>query len=160
MTSLDSLGFGHSFPTYYPSLLGTWPSLKPPCSCLSTCDHGFIFLWDSPFFKLCHPCQILVKLCCSYLILVYNCERLHFHLSLSCIGEGNGDPLQCSCLENPRDRGAWWAASYGVTQSQTRLKWLSISSSIAILPARAWSKLPPIPLSGSGRTRSPSLTWL
>jgi len=49
-------------------------------------------------------------------------ERLHFHFSLSCIGEGNGNPLQCSCLENPRDGGAWWAAVYGVTQSQTRLK--------------------------------------
>jgi len=56
-------------------------------------------------------------------------ERLHFHFSLSCIGEGNGSPLQCSCLENPRDRGAWWAAVYGVAQSQTRLKWLSSSSS-------------------------------
>ena len=55
-------------------------------------------------------------------------ERLHFHFSLSCIGEGNGNPPQCSCLENPRDRGAWWAAVYGVTQSQTRLKWLSSSS--------------------------------
>jgi len=52
-------------------------------------------------------------------------ERLHFHFSLSCIGEGNGNPLQYSCLENPRDRGAWWAAVYGVAQSQTRLKWLS-----------------------------------
>ena len=49
-------------------------------------------------------------------------ERLHFHFSLSCIEEGNGNPLQCSCLENPRDGGAWWAAVYGVTQSQTRLK--------------------------------------
>ena len=56
-------------------------------------------------------------------------ERLHFHFSLSCIGEGNGNPLQCSCLENPRDRGAWWAAVYGVAQSQTRLKRLSSSSS-------------------------------
>ena len=52
-------------------------------------------------------------------------ERLHFHFSLSCIGEGNGSPLQCSCLENPRDRGAWWAAIYGVAQSRIRLKWLS-----------------------------------
>jgi len=50
-------------------------------------------------------------------------------LSLSCTGEGNGNPLQCSCLENPRDRGAWWAAVYGVTQSWTRLKQLSSSSS-------------------------------
>ena len=55
-------------------------------------------------------------------------EQLHFHFSLSCIGEGNGNPLQCSCLENPRDRGAWWAAVYGVAQSQTRLKRLSSSS--------------------------------
>ena len=52
-----------------------------------------------------------------------------FHFSLSCIREGNGNPLQCSCLENPRDGRAWWAADYGVTQSQTRLKWLSSSSS-------------------------------
>ena len=52
-------------------------------------------------------------------------ERLHFHLSLSWIGEGNGNPLQCSCLESPRDGGAWWDAVYGVAQSRTRLKWLS-----------------------------------
>ena len=56
-------------------------------------------------------------------------ERLHFHFSLSCIGEGNGNPLQCSCLENTRDGGAWWAAIYGVAHSQTRLKRLSSSSS-------------------------------
>ena len=56
-------------------------------------------------------------------------ERLPFHFSLSCIGEGNGNPLQCSCLENPRDRGAWWAAVHGVAQSRTRLKQLSSSSS-------------------------------
>ena len=49
-------------------------------------------------------------------------EQLHFHFSISCIGEGNGNPLQCSCLENPRDRGAWWAAVYGVTWSWPRLK--------------------------------------
>ena len=48
-------------------------------------------------------------------------EQLHFYFLLSCIGEGNGNPLQCSCLENPRDGGAWWAAICGVTQSQTRL---------------------------------------
>ena len=52
-------------------------------------------------------------------------ERFHFHFSLSCIGEGNGNPLQCSCLENPRDRGAWWAIVYGIAQSRTRLKLLS-----------------------------------
>ena len=57
-------------------------------------------------------------------------ERLHFNFSLSCAGEGNGNPLQCSCLENPRDWGAWWAAVYGVTQSWTRLKQLSSSSRV------------------------------
>ena len=54
-------------------------------------------------------------------------ERLHFIFSLSCIGEGNGNPLQCSCLENPRDWGAWWAAVQGVAQSRTQLKRLSSS---------------------------------
>ena len=57
-------------------------------------------------------------------------ERLHFHFSLSCIEEGNGNPLQCSCLENPRNGGAWWAAIYGVAQSRKQLKRLSSSSSI------------------------------
>ena len=56
-------------------------------------------------------------------------ERLCFHFSFSCVGEGNGNPLQRSCLENPRDGGAWWAAVYGVAQSRTRLKRLSSSSS-------------------------------
>ena len=71
-------------------------------------------------------------------------ERLHFHFSLSCIGEGNGNPLQCSCLENPRDGGAWWAAISGVAQSQTRLKRLSSSSKQYfiehLLCARHWKK--------------------
>ena len=70
-------------------------------------------------------------------------KRLHFHFSLSCIGEGNGNPLQCSCLENPRGGGAWWAAIYGVAQSQTQLKWLSSSSSssfltLALIPWAHW----------------------
>ena len=60
---------------------------------------------------------------------LYTTERLHFPFSFSCIGERNGSPLQCSCLENPRDGGAWWAAVYGVTQSWTQLKRLSSSSS-------------------------------
>ena len=59
--------------------------------------------------------------------------RLHFHFSLSCIGEGNGNPLQCSCLGNPRDEGGWWAAVYGVAQSWTRLKQLSSSSSMMFI---------------------------
>ena len=62
-------------------------------------------------------------------------ERLHFHFSLSCIGEGNGNPVQCSCLENPRDGEAWWAAVFGVAQSRTRLKRPSSSSSSSI----AWT---------------------
>ena len=67
-----------------------------------------------------------------------------FHFSLSCIGEGNGNPLQCSCLENPRVGGPWWATVYGVAQSRTRLKWLSSSSSIACLgfPGGASGKEP------------------
>ena len=60
-------------------------------------------------------------------------ERLPFHFSLSRIGEGNGNPLQCSSLENPRDGGAWWASVYGIAQSRTRLKRLSSSSSSSIL---------------------------
>ena len=75
-------------------------------------------------------------------------ERLHFIFSLSCIGEGNGTPLQCSCLENPRDGGAWWAAVFGVTQSRTQLKRLSSSSSIitngASLVAQMVKNLPAI----------------
>jgi len=61
-------------------------------------------------------------------------ERLHFYFSLSCTGEGNGNPLQCSCLENPRDGRTWWAAIYGVAQSWTRLKWLSSSSIYMSIP--------------------------
>ena len=67
-------------------------------------------------------------------------EQLHFHFSLSCIGEGNGNPLQCSCLENPRNRGAWWAAVSGVAQSWTRLKCLSSSSSNDIRCGAAFHK--------------------
>ena len=67
-------------------------------------------------------------------------ERLHFHFSLSCIGEGNGSPLQCSCLENPRDGGAWWVAVSGVAQSRTRLKRLSSSSSLRPLGKNVHTK--------------------
>ena len=63
-------------------------------------------------------------------------ERLHFHFSFSCIGEGNGNPLQCSCLENPRDGEAWWAAIFGVAQSRTQLKQISSSSSSSHLSLR------------------------
>ena len=66
-------------------------------------------------------------------------ERLHSHFSFSCIGEGNGNPLQCSCLENPRNGGAWWAGVYGVAQSRTRLKRLSSNSSSAHLSMKSCS---------------------
>ena len=65
-------------------------------------------------------------------------ERLPFHFSFSCIGEGNGNPLRCSCLENLRDWGAWWAAVYGVAQGWTRLKWLSSSSTAKKITALTW----------------------
>ena len=65
-------------------------------------------------------------------------ERLHSHFSLSCIGERNGNPHQCSCLKNPRDRGTWWAVVYGVAQSRTRLKRLSSSSSSIVFQRRQW----------------------
>ena len=68
-------------------------------------------------------------------------EWLHFHFSLSCIGEGNGNPLQSSCLENPRDGGVWWVTIYGVLQSRTGLKWLSSSSRISKLIQPHWNWL-------------------
>ena len=67
-------------------------------------------------------------------------EWLHFHFSLPCIGEGNGNPLQCSCLENPGDGRAWWAAVYGVAQSRTRLKRLSSSISRYMGKVTFWYK--------------------
>ena len=69
-------------------------------------------------------------------------EWLHFHFSLSCIAEGNGNPLQCSCLENPRDGGAWWVPIYGVAQSRTRLKQLSSSSHLIPDKYKFPSKVP------------------
>ena len=83
-------------------------------------------------------------------------ERLHFHFSLSCIGEGNGNPLQCSCLENPRDGGSRWAAVYGVTQSQTRLKRLSSSSNVSYFSL----KFPHCSIMFSGLQRQSNLLLL
>ena len=72
-------------------------------------------------------------------------ERLHFHFSLSCIGERNGSPLQCSCLENPRDGGAWWATIYGVAKSRTQLKWLSSRDLLGCLHCPlSWGSTPSI----------------
>ena len=87
-------------------------------------------------------------------------ERLHFHFSLSCVGEGNGTPLQCSCLENPRGGGAWWAAVYGVAQHRTWLKWLSSSSSSppGDLPDAEIKSMSPVSAALAGRffTSEPS----
>ena len=73
-------------------------------------------------------------------------ERLHFHFSLACIGEENGNPLQCSCLENLRDGGAWWAAVYGVAQSRTWLKRLSIWTFFGIALLWDWNENWPFPV--------------
>ena len=88
--------------------------------------HSSTFAWKIPWTVEPGRLQSMVSLESD------TTERLHFHFSLSCIGEGNGNPLQCSCLETPRDGGAWWAAVYGVTQSRTRLKRLSSSSSSSV----------------------------
>ena len=85
--------------------------------------HSSTFAWKTPWTEEPGGLQSMGSLESG------TTERLHFDFSLSCIGEGNSNPLQCSCLENPRDREAWWAAVYGVAQSQTRLKRLSSSSS-------------------------------
>ena len=95
-------------------------------------------------------------------------EWLHFHFSLSCIGEGNGNLLQYSCLEDPRDRGAWWAAVYGVAQSRARLKQLSfglsLSSSVvsdSLRPHESQPARPPCPslTPGVHPNSCPSSQW-
>ena len=97
--------------------------------------HSSTFAWKIPWTKEPGGLQSMGSLESNMT------ERLHFHFSLSCIGEGNGNPLQCSCLETPRDGGAWWAAVYGVAQSRTRLKPLSSSSSSMGFPGGSDSKL-------------------
>ena len=87
--------------------------------------HSSTLAWKTPWTE--EPCRLQSM----GLLELDTTERLHFQFSPSCIGEGNGNPLQCSCLENPRDREAWCAAVYGVAQSRTRLKRVSSSSSSA-----------------------------
>ena len=84
--------------------------------------HSSTLAWKIPGLRS------LVRLQSMRLLSVRHNWATSFHFSLSCIGEGNGNPLQCSCLENPRDGGVWWTAIYGVSQSRTRLKGLSSSS--------------------------------
>ena len=93
-----------------------------PISEKAMAPHSSTFAWKIPWMEEPGRLQSMGSLELD------TTERLHFQFSLSCIGEGNGNPLQCSCLENPRDGEAWWAAVYGVTQSWTRLKRLSSSS--------------------------------
>ena len=97
---------------------------------LSSHQEAYCTLWTPSSASVRHQVNTGKKLTwrpSGTLLLFF--EFVHFHCSLSCIGEGNGNPLQCSCLEDPRDGGASWAAVYGVAQSQTRLKRLSSSSS-------------------------------
>ena len=86
-------------------------------------------------------------------------EQLHFHFSLSYTGEGNSNPLQCSCLENPRDGGAWWAAVYGVAQSQTQLKQLSSSSSWWAPPYTDSPSVPVPETPATGHSTSATLSF-
>ena len=114
------------------------PVLSPVCS-IYKLPHSSTLAWRIPWMEEPGRLQSMGSL------RVDTTEQLHFHISLSCIGEGNGNPVQCSCLENPRDGGAWWAAVNGVTQSRARLKWLSSSSrfnilifSLRLLPLYSW----------------------
>ena len=99
-----------------------WPLLEK-----AVAPHSSTFAWKIPWTEEPGGLQSLGSLESD------TTEWLHFHFSLSCIGEGNGNPLQCSCLENSRDGGSWWAAVHGVAQSRTRLKRLSSSSSRPVL---------------------------
>ena len=125
--------------------LGTNLMLTCDSRYLSYLSPVFVFTWKWTFWDYLHlvslePMPVLLPWKSHGLRSLVGCspwgheeldttEWLHFHFSLSCIGEGNGNPLQCSCLENPRDGGVWWAAVYRVAQSWTRLKWLSPRSS-------------------------------
>ena len=105
----------------------SWGVLCPDSVEKAMAPHSSTFAWKIPWTEEPGGLQSMGSLESD------TTERLHFHFSLSGIGEGNGNPLQCSCLENPRDREAWWAAVYGVAQSRTRLKQLSSSSSSVLI---------------------------
>ena len=133
-----------------PSSRGScWPRDRTLVSCISCIDrqilyhcdiwkaclfkstmapHSSTFAWKIPWMEEPGRLQSMGSLESD------TTEQLHFHFSLSCIGEGNGNPIQCSCLENPRDGGAWWAAVYAVAQSRTQLKRLSSSTHVMLVP--------------------------
>ena len=111
---------------FFSSILFVNKHLLSTCSEKAMAPHSSTFVWKIPWTEEPGRLQSMRSLESD------TTERLHFHFSLSCIGEGNGNPLQCSCLENPRDGEAWWAAVSGVAQCWTRLKQLSSSSSRAL----------------------------
>ena len=122
-----------------------WCAFQPPLS--SGCSLTIERLQCNVWRRQWHPTPVLLPgkshgwrslVGCSPWGRKSRTERLHFHFSLSCVGEGNGSPPQCSCLENPRDGGAWRAAVYGVAQSRTQLKWLSSSSSAMFSSMRSF----------------------
>ena len=120
----ENWGCWGRLPTYFISL--KWICL---CSCLprkAMATHSSILAWKIPWKEETGRLQSTGSRRVGH---DWSNSASVGHCSLSYIGEGNGNPLQCSCLENPRDRGAWWAAVYGVTQSWTQLKQLSSSSS-------------------------------
>ena len=119
-----SLGEPEWFQKGWPQIHLALPFLGPGNECVlekAMAAHSSTLTWEIPWTE--EPGRLQSMGSQSH-----TTERLHFHYSLSCIGEGNGNPPQCSCLENPRDGGAWWAAC-GVAQSWTRLMWLSSNSS-------------------------------
>ena len=110
-------------------------------------DRGYMYPYTYPWRRQWHPTSVLLPGKSHGRRSLVGCSpwgheesdtsgRLHFDFSLSCIGGGNGNPLQYSCLENPRDGGAWWAAIYGIPQSRARLKWLSSSIHIPMGDSR------------------------
>ena len=133
---------------------GVFPVFKSNCDTLSAspekamAPHSSTLAWKIPWTEEPGRLQSMGSLRVGQ----------DFHFSLSCFGEGNGNPLRCSCLENPRDRGAWWAAVYGVVQSRTRLTGLSNSNSSKCFPCSSVGKESacnagdPDSIPGSGRS--------
>ena len=141
---MSSQGYGFFLWSCMDVRVGLWKRLSTEELMLSNCGVGEdpwlnLLLGLSTFWR--HPTPVLLPgkphgcrslIGCSLWSHEESDMTEQLHFSLSCIGEGNGNPLQCSCLENPSDGGAWWAAIYGVAQSRTQLKRLSSSSSRVI----------------------------
>ena len=128
-----------SFPYSFPIMVITEYWVSSLCCAVHPCGLPILYIVVCIWRRQWHPTPVLLPGNSHGQRSLVGCspsgheesdmtEWLHFRFSLSCSGEGNGSPLQCSCLENPRDRGAWWAAVYGAVQSRTRLKQLSSSN--------------------------------